>query len=134
MTVSTLAWIILTFVMVVGLFVLLIFKSSSIVTLLHLDKNFESDHINLGQLKTDEIVKIALIIIGGFLIIDNIPIFLSHIFFRFKGSINDLQGNYDISTFYLIVSALKIGVGYILITNFSLITNLLKIKKNEKPE
>lgn len=54
-------------------------------------------------------------------------------FFRFNDSISNLQSNYDISTFYGIVSALKIGIGYILITNFSLITNLLKIKKNEKP-
>ena len=58
-------WIIITFIVIVGLFVLLVFKSDNVVTLLRLDRGFDDDRIELGNLDSKNIVKVAVIIIGG---------------------------------------------------------------------
>ncbi len=55
----SLIWIGLTAIVVVGLFILLIFKSDKVVDLLRLDKGFEDDSIAFGNLSSIEIVKIG---------------------------------------------------------------------------
>lgn len=120
-------WIILVLVVVVGLFVVLIFKSENIVNLLKLDNGFDDDRIELGKLKSSGIIKVAVFVIGGLLIIDNIPIFLSHTFFAFKNDLNGIIGNGN-SGFYWAVSAIKIIIGFLLITNYKYIATIFKVK------
>ena len=126
-------WIILVVIIVLGLFVLLIFKSEKIVKLLKLENGFDDDKINLDKLTASEIVKVATIIIGGLLIIDNLPIFLSNTFFQFKNNLNGLIDNGN-SKFYWAVSAIKIVLGFILVTNYKHIANLLKVEKSKEVE
>jgi len=74
----SLIWIAATVIILIGLFVLLVFKADKVVGLLKLDKGFDEEKIELGSLNSTDIIKIGTFIIGGLLIIDSIPAFLSH--------------------------------------------------------
>ena len=126
----SLAWITVAVIMVVGLFSLLVFKSDKIVRLLKLDKGFDDDRIELANLSSEDIVKIGAFIIGGLLILDNIPAFLSHTLFAFKGSVaGQNYGTQD--KFYWAVSGLNLALGYLLITNYGFVARLLRTSKRK---
>lgn len=117
-------------IVVVGLFVFLVFKSDRVVDLLKLDKGFDDEKIELGNLASLDIVKIGTFIIGGLLIIENIPDFLSHTLFAFKGSIvGKVRGEED--NFLWAVSGINILLGFLLITNYSFVARLLKTTNKE---
>ena len=127
----SLTWIIVAVLIVLGLFVLLVFKSDKVVELLKLDKGFDDDRIELGNLNSADVVKIGTFIIGGLLILDNIPAFLSHTLFAFKGSV--VGQTYDTTDkFYWAVSGLNLMLGYFLITNYDFVARLLRTTKKEK--
>jgi len=124
-------WMVLALVIILGLFVLLIFKSHKVVNLLKLDQNFDDERIEMGNLNPNSIVKLALIIIGGLLIIEGIPAFLSHTLFAFKIDIAGMS--YDtMNVFNWAVSGLKIILGFILITNYKAVSNILNIKEKSE--
>jgi len=124
----SLTWIIVAVLIVLGLFVLLVFKSDKVVGLLKLDKGFDEDRIEFGNLNSADIVKIGTFIIGGLLIIDNIPAFLSHTLFAFKGSVvGQVYSTQD--KFYWAVSGLNLVIGYLLITNYDFVARLLRTTK-----
>lgn len=126
-------WIIIAVALIFGLFVLLVFKAEKIVILLKLEEGFEEDRINFGNLKPSEIIKVATFIIGGMLILHNIPVFLNLSFFAFKhvsiGIINEPKDNFN-----LIVSGINIVLGYLLLTNYSFVSRLFEGKKIEDVE
>jgi hypothetical protein len=124
-------WIIAVIVIVIGLFVLLIFKSDKVVKLLKLDKGFDDERIEIGNLNPNSIVKLAVIIIGGLLIIDNIPAFLSHTLYAFKENIIGI--NYDtMDKFNWAVSGINLVLGFLLLTNYNTVSKILRIKENNK--
>lgn len=124
-------WIIVTIFTVIGLFVLLIFKSDKVVKLLKLDKGFDDERIEIGNLNTNSIVKLAVIIIGGLLILDNIPAFLSHTLYAFKGDIVGI--NYDImDKFNWAINGINLVLGFLLLTNYNTVSKILRIKENDK--
>lgn len=131
MNLFALAWIILAVLLTIGLFALLIFKADKVVQLLKLEQGFDDNRIELGSLAAYDIVKIGTFIIGGFLILDNIPAFLSHTLFAFKSSI--AHHPYETKdNFYWAVSAINIMLGFVLIKNYSFVAKLLsRMSKNE---
>src|SRR5690349_13450048 len=74
----SIVWVTVSIAVVLGLFLILIFKANKIVERLKLDSGFEEERIDLGNSKSTDIIKIGTFVIGGFLIIDNVPGFLSH--------------------------------------------------------
>ncbi|MBS1571383.1 MAG: hypothetical protein JST62_03165 [Bacteroidetes bacterium] len=124
-------WVLITLIIVVGIFVLLIFKSNSLVKLLQLDKNFETNDINFSELNKTEIIKISMIIIGGILIINNIPIFLGQMIFQFNSNVKELQINNENTNLFWFASGIKILIGFILLIYMNQIMTLLKVEKNE---
>lgn len=130
-SVFTWVWMVIAVLMVIGLFILLIFKADKIVGLLKLEKGFDDERIELGNLASSDIVKIGSFIIGGILVIENIPVFLSHTFYSFKDSVvGEIYNSSD--KYQWLASAIKIIVGYLLLTNFSFVASLLRTKKEEK--
>jgi hypothetical protein len=126
----TTIWIIFVIVIIVGLFILLIFKSNAIVKLLKLDRGFDEDTINLGNISAEGVVKIGAFIIGGLLIINNIPAFLSHAYI----AINETEMEFlitPVEKFNWAMSALNILLGYLLITNYSFVAKLLRAKESQ---
>lgn len=128
-----LIWVILVLIIVVGLFVILIFKSERIVGLLKLDKGFDDDRIDLGSPKFLDVVKAAVFIIGGLLIIDNIPTFLCYAFIAFKKELSGIIYSGS-SEFYWAVSTIKIILGFLLIKNYKSIATLLLKDHTEENE
>jgi len=121
--------VILSFV--IGLFVVLIFKSHVIVRILKLEKGFDTDSMEPGKLTAIEIVKIATIIIGGFLIINNLPIFIQQTLSAFYSEIQ-LQTTESINKWNWFINGSNILIGYLLITNLHFVTKLLDITSKEK--
>lgn len=129
-------WMILAVILVailIGLFVLLVFKSNNIVEMLKLEKGFQEDRIDFGNLKKEDIIKIGSFIIGGLLFINNLPSFISHVFIAFKESFNTpLFPTYGQDHFNLIVSGINVILGYLLITRYSFIAKVfLKVDKTK---
>lgn len=133
-------WITGTVVVIVLLFMFLIYKPDKIIGWLKLDKGFDNDNIEFQNFNTENILKLAVIIIGGILLLKNIPAFLSHTLFAFKSSFHsELNSNRIIQYgelkdyIYWLTSFLNIVIGYLMLTNYSYISKLLK-KKNDKNE
>jgi len=116
---------------IIGLFVFLLFKSHHVVRLLKLEKGFDTDTLELGNLTTLEIVKIAVLIIGGFLIIDNLPIFIQQTLKAFYSEIQ-IQTIESINKWNWFVNGANILIGYLLITNLNIVSRLLNINAKAK--
>ncbi|MBG7611582.1 hypothetical protein IU405_04890 [Polaribacter sp. BAL334] len=134
-------WLICTVFITVGLFYLLITKSEKISNTLKLEKGFDDDKIEFGNLKNIDIIKFVILIIGGFLFIENLPIFLSNTLFAFKSSIpkgfDDAYGNPGLLKYnqiedyvYWITSGSNLLIGYLLISNYKNISDFLNKKLN----
>jgi len=66
----------LVIIFMIVLMYFLINKAGKIVDLLKIEQGFESEEFNLGALKEASIVKIAIIILGGYIFLDSIPAFI----------------------------------------------------------
>ena len=120
-------WILISLVAVISLFLLLLFKSDFIIDKLKLDKGFDDDKIELGNLNNESIFKFAVILIGGFLIVENIPHFIQYTFSAFKSKMlnNGYIPQTTINYFNWFISGINILIGYIFITNYKRITSFL---------
>jgi hypothetical protein len=118
-------------VLIIGLFILLVFKTDKIVKMLRLDKGFDDDKIELGNLQSTDIIKAGSFIIGGLLILYNIPPFLSYLIQAFK---RDMMGlGFDlVQKIDWFTTGLYIIVGYLLITNFGFVAKILNADKKEE--
>ena len=120
--------------LVVALFLFLIFKTDIVIKWLRLERGFDDDRIDFQNFNNVNIIKLASIVIGGILLIYNIPDFLSNCFFTFKSSIGDNQSDSHIAFgnlkehISLVTSLLNIVIGYFLLTNYSFISRILKEK------
>jgi hypothetical protein len=110
----------------IGLFVILLFKTDSIINLLKLDKGFDDELIHFGNLNNENILKLALLIIGGFLIIDHTPRFLLDAVnvFKYKINFSTIEGS-KVNYYSLSFEALNILIGYLLITNYKSISKFI---------
>ena len=115
-------WIIIAIVVSLLLFVLLLFKVDVLIQVLKLDKGFDNELIQFGNFNPKEILSLGIVIIGGLLIIDNLPGFLSQVLFALKddlrGETSQIQDN-----FYLATGIIKILIGYLLVTNYDRISH-----------
>ncbi|MBA3900606.1 MAG: hypothetical protein H0X62_10415 [Bacteroidetes bacterium] len=117
---------------IVFIFLFLIRKPDLIIKWLKLDKGFDNDEIDFKYLETSSIIKISALIIGGILLLDNIPIFLSNSYFAFKTDIAR-QGLSDQQYITWGTSFINIIIGYLLLANFEKINRWFK-RKEEKNE
>jgi hypothetical protein len=101
----------------------LIYEADKIVDLLRLSKGFTDDRVELGNIKSADIIKMGTFITGGLMVVSNIPELLGQTFWTFIVD-NGLDFNSK-EKFSLTVRGLKIIVGYLLVTNVSFIAGLL---------
>ena len=102
----------------IGLFSILIFKSNWIVTVLKLDKGFDTDEINIGGLNSEEIIKTGTFIIGGIVFINNISNAISQGINLLYLDTNDFDITIN-QKLYLGQSIVIVIVGWLLMTNYS---------------
>lgn len=114
----------------IGLFLLLIFKTDAIINFLKLDKGFDEEQIVIGNLKNESILKLSIIIIGSFLILDYIPGLLFDIVnaFKSKGSAAPIEGT-SVDYFGISIGIINIVLGYLLLTNYKSLATFFS--KNE---
>jgi hypothetical protein len=124
-------WILVVFVVTMGLFWLLTFKADRLVDLLKLEHGFVDDRIELGSIKPEDIIKIGTFVIGGLLFLRSIPGFLSGTFWAFKGDIAGLEFS-EKDKFDLVVSGLNVMFGYLLFTNYDWVAKRLNGKREGK--
>jgi hypothetical protein len=98
---------------------LLISKADLIINKLELDKGFDDENVILGNMNSFMIFKLAVLLVGFFLIMDYVPSFLYHVINAFKKEVTsygiDAQ---KVDCFGLTVSFVNIVLGYLLITNY----------------
>ena len=116
---------------VAGLFWLLIFRADKVVSFLQLESGLSDERIELGNIRTEDIIKIGTFIIGGLLVIDSIPQFLSHAYWFVRGN-NSEQGFNSSDSYDLSVSGLNILLGYLLVTNYAFVSRIINVKKNSE--
>jgi len=107
------------------IFLFLIRKPDAIIHLLKLDKGFDEERIYFEKLNAENIVKLAAIIIGGLLLIRNIPFFISHSYFAFKFDISR-QGLNQAQMVNWAANFLNIIIGYLLVAKFEKIGSWIK--------
>ena len=127
--ITVIIWLVVVSIVTVGLFWLLTFKADKLVDLLKLDKGFTDDRIEIGNIKTEDLVKIGIFVIGGLLFIKNIPGLLSNVFWAFKGEVAGLEFT-EKDKFNLAVSGLNVLLGYLLFTNYDIVARRLNKKKD----
>ena len=123
-----------SFLLILAVLITLIYGADKIIDLLRLDKGFDEERIEFGKLKEINILKIAIIVIAGLLIIDNIPYFLNQCYLAFKDKVSTkgMDGMLNSFTyeqadyFQLIVSAISLLIGYLMITNYTNVANWLE--------
>jgi hypothetical protein len=130
-------WIIGSLLIVGLIFVFLIYKPDKIIGWLKLDKGFDDDRIEFQNFNNSNILKLAVIVIGGIILIQNIPAFLSHTLFSFKSSAgNGLKDNmfkFGLKDYiHWATSSLNIILGYLMLTNYNYIIRILKEKDKEE--
>jgi hypothetical protein len=131
-------WLIGSLIVVILLFMFLIYKPDKIISWLRLDKGFDENRIDIQNFNSTNILKLAVIVIGGIIFIENIPAFLSNTLFAFKSWVgNDFNGNvikYTSLKDYIhwATSFLNILLGYFMLTNYNYISKILKEKDKEE--
>jgi hypothetical protein len=119
------AWVLMAVAVIVALFVLLVTKADKVVQVLKLEKGFDDSRIELGSLKSRDVIKIGTFIIGGLLILDNVPGFLSHALFAFKGMNAGTEYRME-DKFNWMVSAINLLIGYLLLTNYGFVADKMR--------
>jgi len=132
--------IVFSAVLMIMLFIFLLRKSDSVIDVLKLDKGFDDDRIEFGNLGSLEIVKIALIFIGGFMFLDHLPEFLHYCYLGFKKEISatglspyeapGLSEFWDYFRWF--VSGVNLIVGYLILSNLGRLARFLVHLKSIK--
>lgn len=109
-------------------------KTDQIIDFIKIDKGFDNPNIELGNLATDKILMLGIILIGGLLLISNLANFIQYSFNAFKNNVqkdglniflNDAGTDYFNWTF----SGINIVIGYLLLTNYERVTKWLNRKE-----
>ena len=113
---------------------LLLFKTNRIIGLLRLDKGFDNEEIKL-EIPTSVVLDTALILIGGFVIANEIPNLCNHIvsFFQEKSFSHDYRG-VKIDYSRIVISIVKIVLGLLLLGERKRVVDFIEkreIKLNE---
>ena len=130
-------WIFGVSAAVISIYVFLILKTDLIINLLKIDQGFDDEQILIGNFNSLSIFKFALIVIGGFLIVEYLPNFLQYTYLAFKSRVSSKGLHYleestfgkQIDYFNWAVAGINIVFGIILLTNYEQIAKWLTRKE-----
>lgn len=107
--------------------VLIFYNAAKLVSFLKIDHGFDNDRIDLGNGDYSGLLKIALVVIGGLLLVNNFTEFIVSCISRFRDVVAsdgiNISDNYN-----LLIHGLNVIIGYLIITNASRIALWLKDK------
>lgn len=136
-------WLIFNVVLYLGLTYLFLVKADKLSNFLKLEKGFDEERIDFGQLKLMALIKFAVILIGGYLFLFNLPYFLGDTFFAFYSKVpKGLEGYFEddelmrrygveeyINWFGL---GFQVLIGYLMVVNFKKISQFIHGRISEK--
>ncbi len=128
--IDALIWTLIILAGIIGLTVLLISAADKIVNLLKLEGNFSSDHIDSGKLEEGVIVKIASIILGGFMVLNKLPILIGETLTVIRQQNYMIEQNSE-NEFFWLSTLIQVIFGFYLFFNYNQIAKL--VVKKEKP-
>jgi hypothetical protein len=104
-----------------------------IISLLRLDKYFDDEHIVIGNFDAIKWAQFAIILLGGFLIINNLSDVLFHIgkYLQRKMSNQNIDDFDKYNTVRIAIRLLNLLIGYILITSNRSIARLFTVSKKD---
>jgi hypothetical protein len=102
-----------------------VFNPNFIIDKLKLDKGFEEEKIDLND-NSSAILRIALIVIGGLLLVDSLPILFKNIIMFFQQE--SLFRNYS-GTGWIVFGVIKSIIGYLLLTNSKFFIDFINKEK-----
>ena len=113
-----------------GIFVLLINKADKVIDWLKLDTGFDEDRIQFENFNSTQIIKLAVIFISGFMVLNHFPELLYQTFLAFKTNAStNLVGMFSTNQFPVldyftwVVSGLNVVFGYLILTNYNLVAS-----------
>jgi len=126
-------WILSLTVFVILIYTFLILKTDRLIDFLKIDKGFDDEQIIIGNFNNEQLIKFAIIILGGILIIDYLPNFLQYSFLAFRDKVTTSENSLNLflefgtprDYFNWILAGINTIFGYILMTNFSGISKWL---------
>jgi hypothetical protein len=108
-----------------------IFKTDWIIDKLKLDAGFEDERLEFN-IHRSTLLKIVIMVTGGWLMIDNFPAFCNQLLFYFQRQ--DQYGGLfskNPASGYLIVYSLKTFAGYFMLTCSRMIINFIELKRKK---
>lgn len=130
---TSFVWFFLSILVTIGIFVGLIFYSDKIIFWLKLDQGYDAKELNVKDIREESIMHLAILLLGGFLFLKNLPPFLTKTFFAFKSTapVNPFEGEtikYHSAEQYVgwITSFLYVLMGFLLLTNYKRVATYLK--------
>jgi len=116
----------------IGLYLLILryclFKTEWIIKKLHLDKGFTEDKFEIN-IHRSTILKIAVIVIGAIIIIENLPQFCRQVFSYYQMSAPDRGFKENPVSSDIIFNFAKLVIGFFLMTNSRLVVNFIERKR-----
>jgi len=104
---------------------LMLFKTSWVVETLHLERGFAENKIELNA-KRSSIISVAVIIIGGYLVIESLP----QLFIQIFGYINTTSiYRAEFESIWILFHAIKLILGYLIMTNSKSIVLFIEKQK-----
>jgi hypothetical protein len=95
-----------------GILYFLIKNPDKIINFLRLDKNFDTETIDIKNIASSNLIVLGLLIMGGLLILENITYLFSNVFYKFKNNLNNTEDNNGMN---LMITSLNIILGILLI-------------------
>ena len=120
----------LIFFFVIRLF---LFKTDYLINKLSLGKHFTEEKISIDE-SYPALVTVASIVTGGVIIVNTLPDFCGGVFNYFQQMHLKVFNSIGPSPYAIIVNAIKILLGYLLITNSRQIANWVEKRQNSDPK
>lgn len=131
-------WVLGATILAIGLYILLIRKTDKILSWLKIEEGFDDDRIEIGNFNGLGVLKLALILIGGFLVVDHLPKLLHYTYLAFKKEVSpnglNLLESYDsfgqMDYAQWAISGINVVMGYLLLMNYKRMASWLNKKNN----
>jgi hypothetical protein len=119
------------FLILINLFICyyLIFKTDALIDKLKLNESFNQESIPLN-IHRSTVLSISIIILGGWILIQQVPNFIRLIFVYFEER-RLLRGEINPATGQLIVSGAQIVIGLILVGNQKMIVDFIEVRRKK---
>lgn len=118
----------------ISLVVILIFYPDKVINLLRLDKGFDDERVTFNFQHAEAVVGIIILALGGIFILNNIAPLMVEIGYRIQTSVDSNQFLSSMPTpndKRLYISIIEIGIGYLLMSNYKLLAQILTSKKRD---